>query len=103
MLCLSYYAHVFCSTKPVIRAEQNLPETEGGKGGRGGEGVRVDKWPKQQMHMWIKEQQQKRDKLKKIKIKIKKESPKKKKRKEKKKKATQGFFLVALPWRYIYI
>jgi hypothetical protein len=32
MLCLSYYAYVFSSTKSVIRAEQDLPETEGGKG-----------------------------------------------------------------------
>jgi hypothetical protein len=31
----------------VIRAELDLPETEGG---------RVEKWPKQCMHMWINEQ-----------------------------------------------
>jgi hypothetical protein len=42
MLCLSYYAHVLSSTKSVIRAEQDLPETEGGReegwsGGQGGE------------------------------------------------------------------
>jgi hypothetical protein len=36
MLCLSYYAYVFSSTKSVIRAEQDLPETEG-VGGKGGE------------------------------------------------------------------
>jgi hypothetical protein len=33
-LCLSYYAYVFPSTKSVIRAEQDLPETEGGRGGK---------------------------------------------------------------------
>jgi hypothetical protein len=41
MLCLPYYAYVFSSTKLVIRAEQDLPGTEGGKGrgdGGGGEG-----------------------------------------------------------------
>jgi hypothetical protein len=32
MLCLSYYTYVFSSTKSVIRAEQDLPETEGGRG-----------------------------------------------------------------------
>jgi hypothetical protein len=38
MLCLSYYTYVFSSTKSVIRAEWDLPETEGeGKGGGGGE------------------------------------------------------------------
>jgi hypothetical protein len=31
-LCLSYYAYVFSSTKSVVRAEQDLPETEGGSG-----------------------------------------------------------------------
>jgi hypothetical protein len=36
-LCLPYYASVFSSTKSVIRAEWDLPETEGGGGmGRGG-------------------------------------------------------------------
>jgi hypothetical protein len=36
MLCLPYYAYVFSSTKLVIRAEQDLPGTEGvGEGGRG--------------------------------------------------------------------
>jgi hypothetical protein len=29
MLRLSYYAYVFSSTKSVIRAVQDLPETEG--------------------------------------------------------------------------
>jgi hypothetical protein len=39
MLCLSYYAYVFSSTKSVIRAEPDLPETEGGWGsGEGGQG-----------------------------------------------------------------
>jgi hypothetical protein len=39
MLCLSYYAYVFSSKKSVIRAEQDLPGTEGGRwgGGQGGE------------------------------------------------------------------
>jgi hypothetical protein len=31
MLCLSYYAYVFSPTKSVIKAEQDLPETEGRK------------------------------------------------------------------------
>jgi hypothetical protein len=35
MLCLSYYADVFSSTKSVTRAEWDLPETE--------EGNRVEK------------------------------------------------------------
>jgi hypothetical protein len=34
MLCLSYYAYVFSSTKLEIKAEQILPESEG-VGGRG--------------------------------------------------------------------
>jgi hypothetical protein len=39
MLCLPYYAYVFSSTKLVIRAEQDLPGTEGGRGrGEGGKG-----------------------------------------------------------------
>jgi hypothetical protein len=42
MLCLSYYAYVFSSTKSVIRAERDLPETEGG-GGRVREESRVKK------------------------------------------------------------
>jgi hypothetical protein len=32
MLCVPYYAYVFSSTKLVIRAEQDLPGTEGGRG-----------------------------------------------------------------------
>jgi hypothetical protein len=36
MLCLSYYACVFSSTKSATRAERDLPETEGG--GKCGEG-----------------------------------------------------------------
>jgi hypothetical protein len=37
MLCLSYYAYVFSSTKLDIMAEQVLPGSEGGrKGGRAG-------------------------------------------------------------------
>jgi hypothetical protein len=39
MLCLSYYAYVLSSTKSVIRAERDLPETEEGKGRRVGEGA----------------------------------------------------------------
>jgi hypothetical protein len=41
MLCLSYYAYVFSSTKLEIRAEQVLPGSEGvwgkrmGMGGKG--------------------------------------------------------------------
>jgi hypothetical protein len=41
MLCLLYYACVFSSTKLVIRAEQDLPGTEGSRGrevGGGGQG-----------------------------------------------------------------
>jgi hypothetical protein len=37
----------------VIRAEQDLPGTEGGKGEGVGERGKVEKWPKQCMHMWI--------------------------------------------------
>jgi hypothetical protein len=36
MLCLSYYAYILSSTKSVIRAEQDLLETE--KGREKGEG-----------------------------------------------------------------
>jgi hypothetical protein len=39
MLCLSY-AYVLSSTKSVIRAEWDLPETEEGRGRRVGEGGR---------------------------------------------------------------
>jgi hypothetical protein len=35
MLCLSYYAYVFSSTKLEIRAEQVLPGSEGGWGEKG--------------------------------------------------------------------
>jgi hypothetical protein len=38
MLCLSYYAYVFSSTKSVKRAEWDLPETEEGRGGEKGRG-----------------------------------------------------------------
>jgi hypothetical protein len=38
MLCLFYYAYVLSSTKSVIRAEQDLPETEEGRGGMDGGG-----------------------------------------------------------------
>jgi hypothetical protein len=38
MLCLSYYAYVFSSTKSVTRAEQDLPGTEWGEGRKGGGG-----------------------------------------------------------------
>jgi hypothetical protein len=44
MLCLPYYAYVFSSTKLVIKAEQDLPGTEGewerGRGERGEDGGR---------------------------------------------------------------
>jgi hypothetical protein len=40
MLCPPYYAYVISSTKLLIRAEQDLPGTEGGEGGR------VEKLPK---------------------------------------------------------
>jgi hypothetical protein len=43
MLCLSYYAYVFSSTKSVTRLERDLPETEEGRGGGMGEGGRVEK------------------------------------------------------------
>jgi hypothetical protein len=41
MLCLSYYSYVFSSTKSITKAEQDLPETEEGRGkkdGGGGQG-----------------------------------------------------------------
>jgi hypothetical protein len=39
MLCLPYYACVFSSTKLVIKAEKDLPGTEGGgQGGARGQG-----------------------------------------------------------------
>jgi hypothetical protein len=42
MLCLSYYAYVFSSTKSVTRAERDLPETEGGGDiGGGGQGGKI--------------------------------------------------------------
>jgi hypothetical protein len=34
-LCLPYYAYVFSSIKLVIGAEQVMPGSEGGRGGRG--------------------------------------------------------------------
>jgi hypothetical protein len=43
MLCLPYCAYVFSSTKLEIRAEQDLPGTEGGSRGRVGEDGRVEK------------------------------------------------------------
>jgi len=43
MLCLPNYAYVFSSTKSVIRAEQDLPGTEGALGDKGGGGGRVEK------------------------------------------------------------
>jgi hypothetical protein len=44
MLCLPYYAYVFSSRKSVIRAEQDLPGTEGrmGEGWGRGTGWRKD-------------------------------------------------------------
>jgi hypothetical protein len=38
-LCLPYYAHVFSSTKSVIRAEGDLPGSEGKMGECVGEGA----------------------------------------------------------------
>jgi hypothetical protein len=43
MLCLSYYIYVISSTKSVIRAERDLPETEEGRQGILREGSRVEK------------------------------------------------------------
>jgi hypothetical protein len=52
MLCLPYYVCVFSSTKLVIRAEQDLPGTEGRKWGEGGgEGQGGEMTPKQCMHI----------------------------------------------------
>jgi hypothetical protein len=42
MLCLPYYACVFSSTKLVIKAEKDLPGTEGGESVRGGVRKRND-------------------------------------------------------------
>jgi hypothetical protein len=39
MLCLPYYACVFSSTKLEIRAEQDRPETEEGRGKGWGRGA----------------------------------------------------------------
>jgi hypothetical protein len=38
MLCLAYYACVFSSTKLEIRAEQDLPGSEGGREREGSRG-----------------------------------------------------------------
>jgi hypothetical protein len=38
MLCLPFYAYIVSSTKLVIKAEQDLPGSKGGQGGKG-EGV----------------------------------------------------------------
>jgi hypothetical protein len=48
MLCLSYYAYIFSSAKSEIRAEWNLPGTEGGKGVKVGDGIKVGKGGKVQ-------------------------------------------------------
>jgi hypothetical protein len=42
-LCLPYYACLFSSTKLVIKAEQDLPGTEGGRGEKVGERGRGEK------------------------------------------------------------
>jgi hypothetical protein len=42
-LCLPYYAYVFSSTKSVIRAEWDLPGSEGRRGEKMGEGSRGEK------------------------------------------------------------
>jgi hypothetical protein len=39
MLCLSYYAHVFFSTKLEIREEQVLPGSKGERGRGWGQGA----------------------------------------------------------------
>jgi hypothetical protein len=39
MLCFPYYAYVFSLTKSVIRAEQDLPGTEGRRGQGWGKGA----------------------------------------------------------------
>jgi hypothetical protein len=41
MFCLLYYAYILSSTKSMIRVEQDLPETEEGRGGRGGQGGKM--------------------------------------------------------------
>jgi hypothetical protein len=51
MLCLSYYAYVFSSTKLEIRAEQFLPGSEGVGGKTVGARGRGKKCPKQCMLM----------------------------------------------------
>jgi hypothetical protein len=61
MLCLSYYAYVFSSTKLEGRAEQVLPGSEGGWGGEGECRGRGEKLPKQCMHMWINEWKRKKE------------------------------------------
>jgi hypothetical protein len=39
MICLLYYVYVFSATKLEIRAEQVLPESEGRRGEKVGEGT----------------------------------------------------------------
>jgi hypothetical protein len=43
MLCLSYYAYVFSSKKLEIRAEEVLPGSKRGKGGKGESGGQEEK------------------------------------------------------------
>jgi hypothetical protein len=43
MFCLPCYSYVISSTKLVIKAEQDLPGTEGRSGERTGEGGREEK------------------------------------------------------------
>jgi hypothetical protein len=50
-LSLPYYAYVFFSTKLEISAEEVLPGSEEGRGGKGEVGVRQEEWPKQCMHI----------------------------------------------------
>jgi hypothetical protein len=51
MLCLPYYACLFSSTKLVIKAEQDLPGTEEGRGERARLGEKGEKCTKQCMHL----------------------------------------------------
>jgi hypothetical protein len=51
MLCLSYYASVFSSTKSVTRAEWDLPETEEGRGEGWGRGAGGEMTPIMNAHV----------------------------------------------------
>jgi hypothetical protein len=51
VLCLSYYAYVFSSTKLEKRAEQVLPGSKVVGGERKEVGDKRERWPKQCMHI----------------------------------------------------